>query len=397
MAIGVGIGVVRLNGSDAVGMGDYYKRTIQEQFEREAGQYEGAVANSGYETYIALADSLGVAEENRWDEARFNAAAAEGRAETVKIRDENDEMMAADATNALYAAYADMGVTVKMPELWDNFRNLHPTGQPIWSFMFITVACGALSGFHATQSPMMARCLKSERQGRFVFSGAMTAEGIIAMVWAAAGCTFFGSSGLNNLFANVTKLTDGRLGAGNGTTVYNISVLTMGGFGAIIAMLGVIACPITSGDTAFRSARLTLADWFKIDQGDTKKRLMLTIPVLGVGAFLAFGNTFGFVDYEVIWRYFAWTNQTLAMIVLWAAAMYLAKEKKNFWICALPATFMSAVSITYFCMAGETLGMIEFFKNNTSVAYPAGIIAAAAFFGLFWWKSGKYRKAEATA
>ena len=321
MAVGVGIGVLRLNGADASMMSGYYAEALAEQ------------------------------------------------------------------------GYSAEGLTFQMPELWDNFKNLHPSGTPIWSTMFITVACGALSGFHATQSPMMARCLKSERQGRFVFSGAMTAEGVIAMVWAAAGCTFYGSVGLHSF----KDAANTALGSGNGTSVYNISVLTMGWFGAIIAMLGVIACPITSGDTAFRSARLTIADWFKIDQGDMKKRLMLTIPVLGVGAVLGIGNALGKIDYNVIWRYFSWSNQTLAMIVLWGAAMYLAKEKKNFWICAIPAAFMSAVSMTYFCMAGECLGLIEFFKGNTAVAYPAGIICAALFFGLFWVKSAKYRNAEATA
>ena len=295
------------------------------------------------------------------------------------------------------------GVTYHMPELWSNFRSLHPTGSPLWSTMFITVACGALSGFHATQSPMMARCLKSERQGRFVFSGAMTAEGIIAMVWAAAGCMFYGSVGLHGM----------GLGAGNGVTVYNISVMTMGKFGAIIAMLGVIACPITSGDTAFRSARLTIADWFHIDQGDLGKRLGLTIPVLGVGTVLGIGNMLkhqevidgvpqflesgapkmvSYIDYNVIWRYFSWSNQTLAMIVLWAASMYLVHEKKNYWITVIPATFMSAVSSTYFVMAPECLGLIPALKNNTAVAYPVGIIVAAAFLALFMMAKNRVQK-----
>ena len=141
--------------------------------------------------------------------------------------------------------------------------------------------------------------------------------------------------------------------------------------------------PITSGDTAFRSARLTLADWLKFDQGAMVHRLALCIPVLGVGAFLGFGNTLGFIDYTVIWRYFSWTNQTLAMIVLWAGAMYLAKEGKNYLICAVPATFMSAVSATYFVMAPECLGMIPALKSNTLIAYPVGIICAVLFLFIF--------------
>ena len=259
----------------------------------------------------------------------------------------------------------------KIPEIFSNFRNMHPKGTPIWAFMFITVACGAISGFHATQSPLMARCLKSERQGHFVFYGAMVAEGIIALIWAAAGVTLLG----------VDKLSE--MGGGNNNTVYTICTMTMGKIGIILAMLGVIACPITSGDTAFRSARLTLADWLKLDQDSAKNRLILCIPVLGIGAILGFGNALGKIDYQIIWRYFSWSNQTLAMIVLWAGAMYLAQNKRNYWICAVPATFMSAVSMTYFMMAGECMGLIAFFKNNAKVGYPVGLIFAVACLALF--------------
>ena len=154
----------------------------------------------------------------------------------------------------------------------------------------------------------------------------------------------------------------------------------MGPIGLVLAMLGVIACPITSGDTAFRSARLVLADWFKIDQKAWANRLKLCIPVLGVGAVLGIGNALGKIDYTIIWRYFSWTNQTLAMIVLWAASMFLYLEKKNYWITVVPATFMSAVSITYFMLGKECLGA---FGITTTVAYPVGIIAAILFLGLF--------------
>lgn len=271
-----------------------------------------------------------------------------------------------------------------IPEIFSNFRNLHPAGTPVWSFMFITVACGAISGFHATQSPLMARCLKSERQGRFVFYGAMAAEGCIALVWAAAGCAIYEKTG--GLSTGLQEV----LAQGQSAAIYDVCVKTMGSVGVVLAMLGVIACPITSGDTAFRSARLTLADWFKLDQESFANRLKLCIPVLGIGAFLGFGNTLGFLSYQVIWRYFSWSNQTLAMIVLWAGSMYLAKEKKNYWIGVCPAVFMSAVSSTYFMMAPETLGLIPFFKNNTTVAYPVGIIFAIAMFCIFWKSSRKY-------
>jgi carbon starvation protein CstA len=273
-----------------------------------------------------------------------------------------------------------------IPEIFTHFGSMHPQGTPVWSFMFITVACGAISGFHSTQSPLMARCLKSERQGHFVFYGAMVAEGCIALIWAAAGCSLYAVTGGQN-----TGLAE-ILADGQSAAIYDVCIKTMGPVGVILAMLGVVACPITSGDTAFRSARLTLSDWFKIDQESYANRLKLCIPVLGIGAFLGFGNTLGLLSYTVIWRYFSWTNQTLAMIVLWAGAMYLAKEGKNYLICAVPAVFMSAVSVTYFFMAPECLGMIPALKNNTMAAYPAGIIAAVLFLAIFL-RSAKKAKA----
>ena len=231
--------------------------------------------------------------------------------------------------------------------------------------MFITVACGAISGFHSTQSPLMARCMESERQGRFVFYGAMTAEGVIALIWAAAGCAVYEVTG-----GCSTGLAEVLL-KGQSAAIYDVCEKTMGGIGIVLAMIGVIVCPITSGDTAFRSARLTIADWFGIDQDQWRNRLILCVPVLGAGAVISQ------LDYTVVWRYFSWTNQTLAMIVLWAASMYLYMEKKNYWITAVPATFMSAVSVTYFVAAEECLNF------GSAAANPAGIIAAAVFFGAF--------------
>lgn len=252
-----------------------------------------------------------------------------------------------------------------IPEIWSNFTNMHPEGKSIWPFMFITVACGAISGFHSTQSPLMARCMKNEHQGHFVFYGAMTAEGIIALIWAAAGCSIYEvTGGLNTGLQEAIAL-------GQSAAIYDVCSKTMGGFGIALAMIGVIVCPITSGDTAFRSARLTIADWFGIDQNDWKKRLILCVPVLGAGAVISQ------LDYSIVWRYFSWTNQTLAMIVLWTASMFLFMERKNYWITAVPATFMSAVSITYFVAAGECLNL------GTAIAYPIGIVAAIAFLGIF--------------
>ena len=255
-----------------------------------------------------------------------------------------------------------------IPEIWSHAGNMHPKGTPIWSFMFITVACGAISGFHSTQSPLMARCMKSEHQGRQVFYGAMVGEGIIALIWAAAGCSLYQATG-----GLQTGLAE-ALGNGQSAAIYDVCARTMGGVGIALAMLGVIACPITSGDTAFRSARLVLADWFKIEQKSYRKRLYLCVPLFVVGAVVSQ------LDYSIVGRYFSWTNQTLAMIVLWTASMYLYREHKLFWITAVPATFMSAVSATYFLMAPECLGA---FGIGASIAYPVGIVIALAFLALF--------------
>ena len=267
-----------------------------------------------------------------------------------------------------------------MPELWENFGNMHPQGTPIWSFMFIAIACGAISGFHATQSPMMARCCKSEKLGRQVFYGAMIAEGVIAMVWCAAGCTVYPV-----IKASIAE----GVAIGTSTVVYAICQSTMGKLGGALALLGVIVCPISSGDTAYRSARLTIADWLKIDQGNWKKRLLLTLPMLGVGAVICH------IDYSIVWRYFSWSNQTLAMIALWAASVYLAQQKKNYWLTAVPATFMSAVSATYFMAAGECMGLLWTpMGSPMSTYYPiavgVGIVFAVAMLALFKTKTKKY-------
>ncbi len=262
-----------------------------------------------------------------------------------------------------------------MPEM--VLANLHPKAEtmPIWPLMFITVACGAISGFHATQSPIMSRCLKDERLGRPVFYGAMVAEGIIALIWAAAGMTFY--DGTAGLAASLAK-------GGPGGAVYDICVGFLGtGVGATLAMLGVIACPITSGDTAFRSARLTLADWFGIPQKEWGKRLAFAIPLLAVGGALSQ------INFNIVWRYFSWTNQTLAMIVLWTGAIYLYRKMDNKMIsliAAVPATFMSAVTTTYILQAREGL------RLPASVSCPAGVVFAAVFLLLylkstFWSKS----------
>ena len=267
------------------------------------------------------------------------------------------------AIGVIIGIYTNPAFTI--PELWNNFTNMHPAGTPVWAFMFITVACGAISGFHSTQSPLMARCMKSEKQGRFVFYGAMTAEGVIALIWAAAGCALYAktdglSTGLQAILAN-----------GQSAAIYDVCLQTMGPVGVALAMIGVIVCPITSGDTAFRSARLTLADWIGMDQKPFGKRLTLCVPLLAAGLVISF------LDYSVVWRYFSWTNQTLAMIVLWTASMYLFLEGKCYWLTVVPAFFMSAVSATYFFSAPECLSL------STAIAYPAGLVVAVVFLAVF--------------
>ena len=261
-----------------------------------------------------------------------------------------------------------------IPEIWTHFYNMHPSGTPIWSFMFITVACGAISGFHATQSPMMARCICSEKDGRRVFYGAMISESVIALVWASAGVAFYGATG--GLQAALAELTQSGV-------VYDISVSLLGLAGGALAIIGVVVCPVSSGDTAFRSARLTIADWFHIDQASLPKRLAVTVPLLTSGAVLTQ------VDFNVIWRYFSWSNQTLAMITLWAATMYLVRNGAKPWhslLCALPAAFMSAVSCTYILMADEG------FRLSQSIAYPAGIVFAAVCAAVYGYSM--YRRRE---
>ncbi|MDR1952329.1 MAG: carbon starvation protein A [Elusimicrobiota bacterium] len=259
-----------------------------------------------------------------------------------------------------------------IPEI--TFTNVHPKSMAIWPFMFITVACGAISGFHSTQSPIMSRCIKTERDGRRIFYGAMIAEGVIALIWAAAGCAFY-----------VTPEALAAAGA-PAIVVNNISVGMLGTVGGILAVLGVIVCPITSGDTAFRSARLTIADWFNIDQNPIKQRLLLAIPILAIGGILSQ------FDYQIIWRYFAWSNQTLATIVLWAGSVYLFKHGKNkiySIMTVIPATFMTAVTVTYIFLAPEG------FTLSPAISYPIGFISAAVclFLFMFLIVGGKAKKA----
>ena len=223
-----------------------------------------------------------------------------------------------------------------------DFSNLHPTELPLWPLLFITIACGAVSGFHATQSPLMARCMQNEKSGRFIFYGAMIGEGIIALIWCTLGLSFYDSTeALNATMAN----------GGPAAVVHEVSTSLLGTVGGILAILGVVILPITSGDTAFRSARLIVADFLKMTQKPLVKRLLIAIPMFILGFIISKA------EFGVIWRYFGWANQTTAVIMLWAAAAYLIKEGKLHWICTIPAIFMTAVVITYLANAPIGFGL----------------------------------------
>lgn len=250
-----------------------------------------------------------------------------------------------------------------------SLKNVHPSQLPVWPLLFITISCGALSGFHCTQSPLMARCISNEYQGRSVFFGSMILEGIIALIWATIGMSFFYnpvdgaqfSSGLNAV------LTAG----GPANVVATSSTALLGVFGGFLAMMAVIVLPITSGDTAFRSTRLIFADAAKISQKNAINRLALAVPIFVVGIILTQ------VDFNVIWRYFGFSNQTLAATMLWTGAAYLMANAKPHWICSLPATFMTAVVITY--IAYQKIG----FGLPIETATIIGIAASLILLGLF--------------
>lgn len=224
-----------------------------------------------------------------------------------------------------------------LPEVWDGLGNTYES-NPIFPMMFISIACGAISGFHATQSPLMARCIKNEKYGRPVFYGAMVAEGIVALIWAAAATCYFGENGVGNSASVV---------------VMDISKDWLGYFGGILAVLGVIAAPITSGDTALRSARLILADFFHMEQKSVKNRLLLCVPIMLVVTGILIFSIVSQDGFNIIWRYFSWLNQVLSVFTLWAITVYLVRNNKNYFITMIPALFMTCVTMTYICIAPE--------------------------------------------
>ncbi|KOO06482.1 carbon starvation CstA family protein [Vibrio hepatarius] len=240
----------------------------------------------------------------------------------------------------------------------DMFTNLNPNDMPLWPALFITIACGAISGFHATQSPLMARCMENEKNGRFVFYGAMIGEGVIALIWCAIALSFFGS---------LDALSEAVKNGGPGNVVYSSSFGLLGVFGGIIAFLGVVILPITSGDTAFRSSRLILAEYFNMEQKTLRNRLLMALPLFVIGGILTQ------VDFGIIWRYFGFANQTTAVMMLWTASAYLLRHNKLHWITTIPAMFMTTVCVT-FILNNSTLG----FGLPMQVSTIAGILFTLA-------------------
>lgn len=282
----------------------------------------------------------------------------------------------------IFMALAMLGVILfggyEMPEL-TSIENMHYNAEklPIVPTLFISIACGAISGFHATQSPLMARCVTSETQARPIFFGAMIAESVIALIWAAVAMAFFGGvEGLNGWMA--------ENGNDAGLAVSTISVTTLGVAGSILALLGVVAAPITSGDTAFRSARLIVADILNFDQRPIWKRLVVSLPLFAVGVGIAF------IDFDVIWRYFAWSNQALSVFTLWMITAWLMRRRSRFVVLALiPALIMTYICSSFVFVSNQFVGM-----GSVDAAYIYGGAVTAIIAGLLMIKIRKINRNE---
>jgi carbon starvation protein CstA len=270
----------------------------------------------------------------------------------------------------IFMALAMFGIVLfgdyELPEL-TTLENMHFNAEklPIVPTLFISIACGAISGFHATQSPLMARCVTSETQARPIFFGAMIAESIIALIWAAVAMAFFGGvEGLNSWMA--------ENGSDAGLAVSTISMTTLGVVGSILALLGVVAAPITSGDTAFRSARLIVADMLNIDQRPIWKRLAVSLPLFAAGVGIAF------IDFDVIWRYFAWSNQGLSVLTLWMITSWLMHRRSRFVpIAMIPALIMTYICASFVFVSDQFIGM-----GGVDAAYIYGGAVTAIIAGL---------------
>ena len=276
-----------------------------------------------------------------------------------------------------------------MIELIGNLRDFSKENGslPWWPFMMTTVACGAVSGFHATQSPMVAKCIKSEKEGRQIFYGAMVAEGIIALIWAAAAMAFFRvneADGWNAL----------HVAGGSSSTVMEICKGVLGPVGTVLAIIGVVICPITSGDTALRSCRLIVGEIFKLNQKKIVNRIILTVPLFAAVIAISLWDFLDQENFNILWRWFAWSNQVLAAISLWVATGYLYMTAKSKWLSlftAIPALFMTSVVTTYI-LAEPELALGRFIPYH--IALIVGGVIALLFAGFYIFKLLTKKKEE---
>ena len=250
----------------------------------------------------------------------------------------------------------------------DFFTNLNPKGAPLWPLLFVTIACGAISGFHATQSPMMARCMRSEGQARLMFYGVMIAEGVLALIWVTIGLSFYDGDPAALMAAGtpavvVSKASEGLLG---------------GLVGGTLVFLGVVILPISTGDTAFRTGRLILADVLRFEQDSLGRRIVLAVPLFLLGIYFAVG------DFTAIWMAFGWTNQTLACVSLWAAAVWLRRRKRLHWVATVPALFMTAVCGSYLFYFDKFP-----FRWPMTASVCMGLAASGLCFALFLARGGR--------
>lgn len=270
-----------------------------------------------------------------------------------------------------------------LPEFWDGLGGWADKAgigdQPLFPCLFITIACGAISGFHATQSPLMARCITNEKMGRPIFYGSMITEGLVALIWAAVSSWFFFDGGAAEVGADTTAAAP--------TVVTKVAESWLGLLGGILAILGVVAAPITSGDTAFRSARLILADFLRTEQHSIGKRLMIAVPLFALSALLLWYNIADSSGFNTIWRYFGWSNQTLAAFMLWTATAYFVKSKGGLWylITLLPALFMTSVCVTFILVDKTGFGITP--TAIPWIAIGTFVISLVLFYAI---KSKKY-------
>ncbi len=277
-----------------------------------------------------------------------------------------------------------------LPELWDHLYNMGAETHPekwtdaIFPALFITIACGAISGFHATQSPLMARCVKSEKMGRPIFYGAMITEGVVALIWATVASWFF--YGVEAPGYELIAGADKGFYTSAPAVVNLVCKDWLGITGAVLAMLGVVAAPITSGDTAFRSGRLIVAEWLKLDQRPIAKRLYISVPLFCISLGMLIWQIENPDGFNTIWQYFGWSNQTLSVFTLWTLTVYLVREKKNFWVTLIPALFMTTVCSTFFFVSKQALGM------PLEIGYFLGGICfvIAVIYFTYWYR--KYQK-----